>query len=118
MYDEDIKAYTGKVRVYFSAYGGMRGCNFQEFCNHKDMESELDLIIHEKFLEVMNGLIKQSVFITPKKRGGNVMGINPALIAAMTAAANAAHRAQRRRAEEERKRRQAEQKKKKQEEKK
>ena len=98
------------MRVYFSAYGGMRGCNFQEFYNPKNMESE-------QFPEVMNGLIEQGVFIMPKKRGGNVMGINPAIFAAMTAATNAAHRAQRRRAEEARKRQQAGQEKKKQEKK-
>lgn len=68
VYDEDAKAYAGKIRVTFSAYGGMCGYNFKEFYNPKDIENELDLIIQEKFLEVMNDLIERGVFMMPEKK--------------------------------------------------
>ncbi len=68
VYDEDAKAYAGKIRVTFSAYGGMCGYNFKEFYNPKDIENELDLEIQEKFLKVMNDLIERGVFMMPEKK--------------------------------------------------
>lgn len=68
VYDEDAKAYAGKIRVTFSAYGGMCGYNFKEFYNPKDIENELDLRIQEQFLSVMNDLIERGVFMMPEKK--------------------------------------------------
>ena len=67
VYDEDAKAYAGKIRVSFSTYGGMCGYNFKEFYNPKDIENELDLEIQEKFLKVMNDLIERGIFMMPEK---------------------------------------------------
>ena len=72
VYDEDAKAYAGKIRVSFSAYGGMCGYNFKEFYNPKDIENELDLEIQEKFLKVMNDLIERGVFMMPEKKEEDV----------------------------------------------
>lgn len=68
VYDEDAKAYAGKIRVTFSAYGGMCGYNFKEFYNPKDIENELDFRIQEQFLSVMNDLIERGVFMMPEKK--------------------------------------------------
>lgn len=68
VYDEDAKAYAGKIRVSFSTYGGMCGYNFKEFYNPKDIENELDLEIQEKFLKVMNDLIERGIFMMPEKK--------------------------------------------------
>ena len=68
VYDEDAKAYAGKIRVTFSAYGGMCGYNFKEFYNPKDIENELDLRIQEMFLSVMNDLIERGIFMIAEKK--------------------------------------------------
>ena len=67
VYDEDAKAYAGKIRVTFSSYGGMCGYSFKEFYNPKDIENELDLRVQEMFLDVMNKLIERGVFMMPEK---------------------------------------------------
>lgn len=67
VYDEDAKFYTGKIRVNFSAYGGICSYVFKEFYNPKDIENELDLCIQEQFLRVMNDLIERGVFMIPAK---------------------------------------------------
>lgn len=66
VYDEDAKAYAGKIRVTFSAYGGMCDYNFTQFYNPKDIENELDLRVQEMFLAVMNDLIERGVFLIPR----------------------------------------------------
>lgn len=67
VYDEDAKVYAGKIRVTFSAYGGICEYIFKEFYNPKDIENELDLRIQEQFLKVMNDLIERGVFMMPAK---------------------------------------------------
>lgn len=67
VYDEDAKFYAGKIRVNFSAYGGICSYVFKEFYNPKDIENELDLRIQEQFLRVMNDLIERGVFMMPAK---------------------------------------------------
>ena len=67
VYDEDAKAYAGKIRVTFSAYGGICEYIFKEFYNPQDIENELDLRIQEQFLRVMNDLIERGVFMMPEK---------------------------------------------------
>ena len=62
VYDEDAKAYAGKIRVTFDSYGGMCSYNFKKFFDYKDIENEMDLEIQEKFIEVMNQLIDEGVF--------------------------------------------------------
>ena len=72
VYDEDAKAYAGKIRVTFSAYGGMCGYKFKEFYNPKDIENKLDLRIQEQFLRVMNDLIERGVFMMPAEESEEV----------------------------------------------
>lgn len=67
VYDEDAKAYAGKIRVHFSAYGGMCEYLFREFYNPYDIENEMDLRVQEQFLQVMNDLIERGVFMMPEK---------------------------------------------------
>ena len=67
VYDEDAKFYAGKIRVNFSAYGGICSYVFKEFYNPKDIENELDLRIQEQFLRVVNDLIERGVFMMPAK---------------------------------------------------
>lgn len=62
VYDEDAKSYAGKIRVNFSAYGGMANYNINKFFNEKDIEHEDDLKIQEIFIEKMNKLIDEGVF--------------------------------------------------------
>ena len=62
IYDEDAKAYAGKIRVNFSAYGGMANYNINNFFNEKDIKHEDDLKIQEIFIEKMNKLIDEGVF--------------------------------------------------------
>lgn len=67
IYDEDAKAHAGKIRVTFSAHGGMCSYTFKEFYNPKEIENELDLRIQEMFLSVMNRLIDEGIFQMPKE---------------------------------------------------
>lgn len=67
VYDEDAKFYAGKIRVTFSAYGGICSYVFKEFYNPKDIENELDLRIQEQFLAVMNDLIERGIFMMPEE---------------------------------------------------
>lgn len=66
VYDEDAKTYAGKIRVTFSAYGGMCDYRFKKFYDPKDIENELDLRVQEMFLAVMNRLIDGGVFLLPQ----------------------------------------------------
>ncbi len=61
IYDEDARAYAGKLRVSFSSYGGMCGYNFNRFYNPKEIENEQDLLIQEMFLKKLNYLISEGV---------------------------------------------------------
>ena len=61
IYDEDAKAYAGKIRVTFDAYGGMCSYKFKKFYDFSEIEHLIDLEIQEKFLETINGLIDDKI---------------------------------------------------------
>ena len=61
IYDEDAKAYAGKFRFDFSAYGGMCSYQFEKFFQPADIECENDLFIQERFLEKINELLDKGV---------------------------------------------------------
>ena len=61
IYDDDAKAYAGKLRIDFTSYGGMCSYNFKKFYDFSEIENEMDLEIQEKCLEVINTLIDKQV---------------------------------------------------------
>lgn len=65
VYDEDCKEYPGQIHLDFSAYGGMCRYIFDKFYDYSTIEYEIDLEIQEKFLEKINFLIDEGVFIIP-----------------------------------------------------
>lgn len=60
-YDEDAKAYAGKIRLDCTSYGGMCGYNFKSFFNPKEIDCEIDLEIQEKLLNRINWLIDEKI---------------------------------------------------------
>ena len=66
IYDEDAKAYAGKVKVQFSAYGGMCHYNFKKFYNYSEIENEIDLEVQEMFLEKINVLLDEGILEVQK----------------------------------------------------
>ena len=63
VYDEDAKAYAGKIQYYFSSYGGMCSYNISNFFDPSEIENEMDLQIQEKAVALLNQLIDEGVFI-------------------------------------------------------
>lgn len=63
IYDIDAKAYKGKFRFYFSAFGGMCNYKFKRFFDYSEIENELDLCVQEAFLEKINYLIDNQILI-------------------------------------------------------
>ena len=61
IYDEDAKAYAGKMRFDFTTYDGMCGYKFNKFFDHKEIENEQDLRIQELALETFNQLIDEGI---------------------------------------------------------
>lgn len=61
IYDEDAPAYKGRIRVDCSSYGGMCGYNFKNFFDEKEIENEDDLLVQEKMLGNINGLIDRGI---------------------------------------------------------
>lgn len=61
IYDEDAKSYAGKIRVTFSAYGGMCSYNFKNFFDYKEIENTIDLEIQEMFIETINQLLDEQI---------------------------------------------------------
>lgn len=66
VYDEDAKVYAGKVKVEFSAYGGMCNYNFNKFYDYKKIENETDLEVQEMFLEKINMLLDEGILEVQK----------------------------------------------------
>lgn len=66
VYDEDAKAYAGKVKVQFSAYGGMCHYNFNKFYDYSEIENEIDLEVQEMFLEKINMLLDERILEVQK----------------------------------------------------
>lgn len=67
IYDEDAKAYAGKVRCHFSSYGGMCSYEFRDFFKPKDIDNLQDLELQESFLEKINELIDLGILIIPEE---------------------------------------------------
>lgn len=65
IYDDDAKAYTGKIRLTCSAMEGMCNYNFKEFYNPKEIENETDLELQEKLLKTINWLIDEKIIAIP-----------------------------------------------------
>lgn len=65
-YDQDAKAYKGKIRLAVSAFGGMCNYKFNTFFNPKDISTKDDLRIQEMLLEEMNWLIDEGIVEIPK----------------------------------------------------
>ena len=64
IYDENAKAYAGKIRFNFNAYGGMCDYKITKFYKESEIENLLDLEIQEKALSILNDLIdKQILYI-------------------------------------------------------
>ena len=63
IYDDNAKAYAGKVRVSFSSYGGMCGYEFKRFYDEKDIENEQDLVVQEMFMKTINQLLDEGILI-------------------------------------------------------
>lgn len=63
IYDEDAKAYKGKVRFNFSTYGGMCGYEFNTFFNPRTIENIDDFDIQKLFLEKINTLIDKGILV-------------------------------------------------------
>lgn len=61
VYDEDAKAYKGKIRVCFDSYGGMFGYKFKKFFDYEDIDNELDLEIQEKFISTISYLLDEKI---------------------------------------------------------
>lgn len=68
-YDEDAKAYAGKIRVECSSYGGMCKYVFDKFYREKDIRRAIDLEIQEKLLKMVNWLIDEKIIYIPGKDG-------------------------------------------------
>ena len=66
VYDKDAKSYADKIRVKFSAYGGMCHYNFKKFYNYSEIENEMDLEVQEMFLEKINVLLDEGILEVQK----------------------------------------------------
>lgn len=66
VYDTDAKIYAGKVRFYFSSFGGMCGYKITKFLKPDEIENKHDLEIQVKFLQRINELIDNGVFKLPE----------------------------------------------------
>ena len=61
IYDDDAKAYAGKIRLSFSCYGGMGHYNFKKFYDFSEIENEDDLAVQELCLKAINELIDKKI---------------------------------------------------------
>ena len=60
-YDQDAKAYAGKIRLQCSSHEDMCSYNFKKFFDYTEIESEVDLELQEKLLETINWLIDENI---------------------------------------------------------
>ena len=67
VYDKDAKSYADKIRVKFSAYGGMCHYNFNKFYDYTKIEHEIDLEVQEMFLEKINMLLDEGILEVQKQ---------------------------------------------------
>lgn len=61
IYDEDAKAYAGKIRLNCYAWGGMCAYNFKKFFDYSEIEHINDLEIQEKLLKRINWLLDEKI---------------------------------------------------------
>lgn len=66
-YDEDAKAYAGKIRMHCSSFGGMCHYNFSKFYDPEEIDNSIDLEIQEKLLTRLNWLIDEKIVEIPGK---------------------------------------------------
>lgn len=64
-YDDNAKAYAGKIKLRCSSYGGMCHYEFSEFFNPEEIDCEIDLEIQEKLLTVYEFLIDNDIISIP-----------------------------------------------------
>lgn len=60
-YDENAKAYGGKIRLSCTALEDMCSYNFKKFFDFNEIEHEVDLELQEKLLERLNWLIDEHI---------------------------------------------------------
>lgn len=60
-YDDDAKAYAGKIRLDCSCFGGMCKYEFKNFFDEKEIENEWYLELQEKLLSTINWLIDEAI---------------------------------------------------------
>ena len=60
-YDEDAKAYVGKIRLNCSSYEDMCRYDFKEFFDYREIENEFDLELQEILLDKINWLIDEKI---------------------------------------------------------
>lgn len=60
-YDDDAKAYAGKIRLSCSSYEDMCNYNFKKFFDYSEIECLADLELQEKLLEQINWLIDEKI---------------------------------------------------------
>ena len=65
IYDEDISSTASQIKLFFLHRSGMQDYVFDSFYDFSTIEKEMDLEIQEKFLEKINFLIDEGVFIIP-----------------------------------------------------
>lgn len=60
-YDDDARAYAGKIRLDCTTHEDMYGYNFKNFFDYKEIENETDLELQEKLLDRINWLINEKI---------------------------------------------------------
>lgn len=63
IYDEKAPRNAGKFTFKITRSSGVHPYSFEEFYNPKDIESNNDLIIQEKFLNTINQLIDMGILL-------------------------------------------------------
>lgn len=64
-YDQNAKAYAGKIRLSCSSYDDMCHYNFTKFFDYNEIENEVDLELQEKLLSRINWLIDEKIIKIP-----------------------------------------------------
>lgn len=66
VYDEDAKAYAGKVRIDVTGHGDIFSYKFEKFYDYRLIENEHDLRVQEMLLEKLNMLIDEGILEVKK----------------------------------------------------
>lgn len=65
IYDEGVRSADSQIKLFFLHHHGLLDYVFDSFYDFSTIEKERDLEIQEKFLEKINHLIDEGVFILP-----------------------------------------------------